>query len=627
MKINKLMEKMPCPTGDLYKIWEELLVIRKELIIADKKYDYKNHQIIETHISSARNLIQYLALRQHDIRNLQLDLTNWGISSLGRVERKVQANVDTVLMIISHLINEEWKPNDYPPICFSEARARLEENSTLLLGKMPAKRRARIMVTMPTSASYDFDLVYELMKSGMNVARINCAHDHEQVWLDIINNIRKAERLLGKNCIIHMDLGGPKLRTGPIQPQDSVIKIKPSKNDFGRVTDPAFAQFKVIADDDYSEAGIVPISSINIEKLHKGQTLKFKDARNSKRTILVTEVSENCFTGLIPKTSYFIKDLPLRDAKTGETIAIIGSPPPMEGALLCKVGDIIELYRDDIEGQNQKLIIDQSIASNARLSCTLKEALENVKSGERIWFDDGKIEGIIEGVHDDFIEIKVLAARPQGTKLKSEKGINLPDSDLKFPALTEKDIKDLDFVVAHADTVGLSFANRPKDVRNLIDELKKRTNTPPGIILKIETVKGFYNLPRMLLEAMSVPSCGVMIARGDLAIECGFGRLAEVQEQILWISEAAHVPVIWATQVLESLAKTGFQTRAEVTDAAMGQRAECIMLNKGEHIVKATAALDEILERMQDHQTKKRSKHRKLKLAEDFFKEDNMFHA
>ena len=109
------------------------------------------------------------------------------------------------------------------------------------------------------------------------------------------------------------------------------------------------------------------------------------------------------------------------------------------------------------------------------------------------------------------------------------------------------------------------------------------------------------------------------IARGDLAIEVGFGRLAELQEEILWICEAAHVPVIWATQVLEELAKTGVHTRAEVTDAAMGQRAECIMLNKGDHIVTATRALTDILQRMQDHQTKKRSTHRKLRLAERFF--------
>ena len=96
-----------------------------------------------------------------------------------------------------------------------------------------------------------------------------------------------------------------------------------------------------------------------------------------------------------------------------------------------------------------------------------------------------------------------------------------------------------------------------------------------------------------------------MIARGDLAVEVGAERLAEVQEEVLWLCEAAHVPAIWATQVLESLAKKGFPSRAEITDAAMGARAECVMLNKGPRIVDAITTLDVILQRMAAHQDKK----------------------
>ncbi|MCA9810372.1 MAG: pyruvate kinase, partial [Candidatus Dadabacteria bacterium] len=110
----------------------------------------------------------------------------------------------------------------------------------------------------------------------------------------------------------------------------------------------------------------------------------------------------------------------------------------------------------------------------------------------------------------------------------------------------------------------------------------------------------------------------VMIARGDLAVETGFERLAEVQEEILWLCEAAHVPAIWATQVLESLAKQGSATRAEITDAAMGHRAECVMLNKGPHILEALKALDDIMKRMQAHQMKKMAMLRELKLAYNF---------
>jgi len=104
-----------------------------------------------------------------------------------------------------------------------------------------------------------------------------------------------------------------------------------------------------------------------------------------------------------------------------------------------------------------------------------------------------------------------------------------------------------------------------------------------------------------------------MIARGDLAVEAGYERLAEMQEEILWICEAAHLPVIWATEVLDQLARTGKPSRAEVTDAAMSQRAECVMLNKGPHVDTAIVVLDDILRRMSGLQRKKTPQLRPLR--------------
>jgi pyruvate kinase len=137
-------------------------------------------------------------------------------------------------------------------------------------------------------------------------------------------------------------------------------------------------------------------------------------------------------------------------------------------------------------------------------------------------------------------------------------------------------------------------------------------------VLKIETQRAPARLPAILLAAMRHDRIGVMIARGDLAIEVGYQRLAEAQEEILWICEAAHCPAIWATQVLDHLAKEGTPSRAEITDAAMGHRAECVMLNKGPYIVEAMGVLDDILRRMDSHQSKKSSMLRALHLATDF---------
>jgi len=184
--------------------------------------------------------------------------------------------------------------------------------------------------------------------------------------------------------------------------------------------------------------------------------------------------------------------------------------------------------------------------------------------------------------------------------------------------MTAKDLADLTFVAQQADIVELSFVNTPRDVELLQQHLALLGTRQPAVVLKIETRRGFENLADLLLTAMRAPCCGVMIARGDLAVECGFERLAEVQEEILWICEAAHIPVIWATQVLETLAKEGSPSRAEITDAAMGEQAECVMLNKGPHILEALRALDDILRREQNHHSKKRSMLRHLTLADHF---------
>ena len=182
--------------------------------------------------------------------------------------------------------------------------------------------------------------------------------------------------------------------------------------------------------------------------------------------------------------------------------------------------------------------------------------------------------------------------------MKADKGINLPSSNLGVGGLTDKDINDLKFVAKHADVVNFSFVNNKQDVEDLLNELKK-LHAEIGIILKIETQESFKNLPSILLKAMENYPIGVMIARGDLAIETGWKNFAIIQKEILKICDAAHLPDIWATQVLENLTKKGIPTRAEITDVAVAQRAECVMLNKGPYIEKTVKMLDKILSKMQ----------------------------
>jgi len=201
--------------------------------------------------------------------------------------------------------------------------------------------------------------------------------------------------------------------------------------------------------------------------------------------------------------------------------------------------------------------------------------------------------------------LKVFRTPSRGARLKAESGLNFPDTNLELAALTEKDLRDLDFVVEYADLVGYSFVQDGIAMDQLIKALEQRRGSHLGILAKIETRHALQSLPEIIIHGAGRHPFGIMIARGDLALEAGYERLPEVQEEILWVCKAAHVPVVWATQVLENMVKEGIPSRAELTDAAMSERAECVMLNKGPYVLEAMDVLNDVLDRMESHQQQK----------------------
>lgn len=454
---------------------------------------------------SLRNFLHYCALRRHEIRPVQDRLAKLGLSSLGRSEAHVLASVDAVLRVLAVLGGVGEGPTSESAVGFDDGERLLEAHATQVLGPRPAGRRTRIMVTLPGEAALDAGLVRSLVQRGMNLVRINCAHDDAPAWERMVANVRAASRETGQPCLVAMDLAGPKLRTGLVAEE---ISVRP--------------------------------------------------------------------------------------------------------------GDPLLLLRAQEVGRPQGIDVMSGTRTPARVSCTLPRALDFLEVGEAVWIDDGKIGGVVEDVAEDGALVRITHARKKGSALGADKGINLPDTALTLPALTEKDREDLAFVARHADVVGLSFVQRPSDVEDVercLAQLAIDRDAPLGMILKIETRRAFAELPALLLATLGTRPVGVMIARGDLAVEVGYERLAEVQEEMLWLAEAAHVPVIWATQVLERLAKKGRPSRAEITDAAMGERAECVMLNKGPHIEEAVAMLDGILRRMEGHQHKKHARMRPLSVS------------
>jgi len=473
------------------------------------------------------------------------------------------------------------------------------------------------MVTMPSEAASDYHLVRDLVARGMDCMRINCSYDGRQAWIAMAENLKRAKHGLGRECRLSMDLAGPKLRVGPMQPGPEIIKIRPQRDVTGKVLKAAriwlVPQRFASAATGPAGLAMLPIATGDWASLRVGDKLRFTDARGSSRQMAVTAASDDRVEAECLCTAYLASGIELqRSAKTADSLRV-GALPPLDQAIVLKKGDSLVLSDKSSAGAGAELAADGHVLRPAAINCTIPEVLRDLKAGERVWFDDGKIGGIIKQATGSEATIKITHAAPAGAKLRGNKGINLPDSTLSIASLTPKDLEDLKVAAEHADIVGMSFVRWPADVEALDAHLQRLGRPDLGLLLKIETRQAFDNLPSLVLAAMRRPAAGVMIARGDLAVECGYERMAEIQEEILWVCEAAHVPVVWATQVLESLAKKGSPSRAEITDAAMGERAECVMLNKGPHLREAAEALGDILERMQDHQVKKTAMLRQLR--------------
>ena len=605
----------------LTDIRDELTDIKRQMLGAEQRFEQVCRNVPEEFRSSAQNLLHYLALRHQDHRHLQGLLAAFGLSSLGRAEGQALANVEAVLEIVRQLERCSAPAFDSAPVGQAAARAQLNAHTRALFGPTPEDRDVRVMVTMPSDAATDYTLVRDLVASGMDCMRINTAHDDPGAWDAMLRHLARAKQETSRNCRVSMDLAGPKLRTGPMEPGPPVVRWRPQRDVCGRVIKPAriwLTPRERSTPSPDPAAVALPVSGTWLAQLEIGDEIRLHDARDAKRELRIVERGEGGVWGESLHTAYILPgtSLRLRRHIHGPRQSCVGWLPPTSQAITLIPGDTLMLARDAVRGTPAVKGDDGVVLQPPVIGVSLPEIFDDVQPGEVIWFDDGRIGGVVKNVTPERIHVTIT--RANGTKLGADKGINLPDTNLRLPSLTAKDLEVLPFIAARADIVGYSFVRTEADVLELQARVAALGRTDLGLILKIETRRAFDRLPALLLTAMRSPATGVMIARGDLAVECGYERLAEVQEEILWLAEASHIPVIWATQVLEGLAKEGIPSRAEITDAAMGERAECVMLNKGPYIVDAVRALDNILTRMQAHQRKKSAMLRHLRLAERF---------
>lgn len=287
-----------------------------------------------------------------------------------------------------------------------------------------------------------------------------------------------------------------------------------------------------------------------------------------------------------------------------EHIQAINKSQPYNVAILAdlqgpklRVGELESGQIELVEGAELIITTEKMIGTQAKVYVSYPHLTTDVKAGERIFLDDGKMEVKVKKILD---EKEILVSITIGGTLLQKKGVNLPDSELTMPSMTEKDFADLDFIIENnLDWVALSFVRKPKD----IIELKKRITDQKSktkVIAKIEMPEALKNIRDIIVE-----SDGIMIARGDLGVEMPVEQVPILQKELIRKCMHRAKPVIVATQMMESMMDRTKPNRSEVSDVANAvlEGADAVMLSgetaMGEYPVQVVQTMCRIIQEVE----------------------------
>jgi pyruvate kinase len=582
----------------------DIEILRKYLLAARDEVESEHPRS-----QSLLNLNQYMLLRKKDHTQLQEKLFILSLSSLGRSYAHVAASIDTLYDQLSsslglEQISEELMA-EFHHLSIADAITIASHNSKALFGGQASPKlslqNTAVMVTLPSNAAdNDGLLIRQLSDAGVNVFRINTAHDNAVVWksmADVIASINTVRNSTDK-IKIFVDLAGPKIRTGSIQEVEMPIEIGSNKRECEVIIRCCEGDTKKETTDTVTlenKLAEIVVNKKFFNALNCKYPIEIVDANHKKAMINLQEVTDTYARGFINKKISVNKKTKLKNGNSeGRVLNLLTQKDPIR----LFIDDFLIITENDVLGRSALRNEDGNRVVPAIISCSLKGILSSITIGEKVFIDDGKIGLVVIENNIDSITCKVVISKTSGTVLHEEKGINFPDTYIQTPALTSADCINAVAVLEFADSLSLSFCQNGDDIRDLQTLLRENGRADIGIIAKIETQQAIRNMPEILEQLLESEKSGVMIARGDLAIEVGFENLAYIQEALLDICDAAHLPVIWATQVLEGKMKNNLPSRAEVTDAAMAGRAECVMLNKGAFAIDTIDVLKRILDDM-----------------------------
>lgn len=288
--------------------------------------------------------------------------------------------------------------------------------------------------------------------------------------------------------------------------------------------------------------------------------------------------------------------------KLGTHISILAD---LQGPKL-RVGEIENNSLMLGEGDVVTFVNKPCVGNMERIYMSYQQFPQDVNVGETVLVDDGKLVfEVVETNKNDLVRLKVL----HGGELKSKKGVNLPNTKVSLPALTEKDIADLDFILTQpVNWIALSFVRSPRDLKDLQSRIDAK-NHPAKIIAKIEKPEAIEHIDKIIKH-----SNGIMIARGDLGIEMPIERLPVIQKMIIEKCIQRARPVIVATQMMESMMKDPSPTRAEATDVANAvlDGADAVMLSgetaSGKFPVRVVEYMNRIIREAEKHDMPQRKR-------------------
>jgi len=569
------IDKMQFIYDELTKI-HKLMLTRRTVLESGKP-----------HLHSFMNMQDFLSLKKFDLTMLQQALVNIGFSSLERSHFYLLYTIEKQLEALALLLGK-------PPVGISEEStpeevyASMKRRSTFL--KSNNNLENSVMITLPSPAAEKPDFIQNLAERSIDIVRINTAHDTLVEWKSMAETVQSINQSTRQNnpLKIYVDMAGPKIRTEKVKLVTAPVKISHDIHCMLLLT--TKEQQNIALSSEMCHHLIV--EDHWLRKRHKGEKILLTHPELKNRKLIIKKIDEQglwlTFNKklIIDEKSRF----EVQDNKKKQSAII--DLPKIEQPIRLFVGNLIWLRSDDsVIGH---LCEDESMAK-AEIACSYSNVFNFIDIDTPFFIDDGKIGLRVVEKTDEGVLCRVEHAKPNGVLLKGEKGINFPETNLEIAALTPTDKENLKGVMEFADIIGISFAQQASDVAEVKAILKENDKDQVGLVAKIETKKGVRQLPFILMELFSWQHSGVMLARGDLAIEVGFENLPRVQEEILELCEAAHTPVIYATQILENMMKKNLPSRAELIDASMAQRADCIMLNKGLFTIETIDILGKIL--------------------------------